>query len=162
MDKYKYIGLTQNLKNNYDDHFKIVKGKLEGAYQKMMALIGNSAFSGIEMEAIWTVVQACLLPIITYGGETMENTTKNYNTANKLMDNIIKRILRIPKTTPRQALYIETGLLDPETIIKKNRISMEMRIKQGTNQTMKEIINLTHKGCWAEQNKEIKKENGSN
>ena len=156
VDKYRYLELTQNRKNNYDDHFKIVKGKLEGAYQKMMALIGNSAFSGIEMEAIWTVVQACLLPIITYGGETMENTTKNYNTANKLMDNIIKRILRIPKTTPRQALYIETGLLDPETIIKKNRISMEMRIKQGTNQTMKEIVNLTHKGCWAEQNKEIK------
>ena len=51
-------------------------------------------------------------------------------TTMKLMDNIIKRILKVPKSTPRQALYIETGLMDPETIIKKNRISMEARIKK--------------------------------
>ena len=77
--KYKYLGLIQNIKNNLEDHYSAIKGKLEGAYQKMIALIGNSAFSGIEMETIWTVVEACLMPIITYGGETMEAKTKNYN-----------------------------------------------------------------------------------
>ena len=73
-----------------------------------------------------------------------------------ILDNILKKILKTPKSTPREALYIETGLLDPETIIKKNRISMEWRIKNGNNQTMKEILSLKHKGCWAEQNKQLK------
>ena len=37
---------------------------------------------------------------------------------------------------------------------------MEIRIKKGTNQTMQEIVNLKHKGCWAERNVDIKKRNG--
>ena len=44
-EKYKYLGLIQNQKNNNEDHFKNIKGKLESAFQKMIALIGNSAFS---------------------------------------------------------------------------------------------------------------------
>ena len=32
------------------------------------------------------------------------------------MDNILKIILMVPQSTPREALYIETGLLDPEAI----------------------------------------------
>ena len=35
---------------------------------------------------------------------------------NRIMDNILKRILMVPQSTPREALYIETGLLDPEAI----------------------------------------------
>ena len=157
-EKYKYLGLLQNQKNNNEDHLNSIKGKVEASYQKMMALVGNASFSNIQMETIWTVTQACISPIITYGGEILENTSTNYKKVNMVMDNIIKRILKLPKSTPRGALYVETGLLDPETIIKKNRISMEARIKQGNNITMKEIIALKHKGCWAEQNKEIKTE----
>ena len=157
-EKYKYLGLLQNQKNNNDDQLKSIKGKVEAAYQKMIALIGNASFSEIEMETIWTVTQACIAPIITYGGEIMEKLAINYKKTNMIMDNIMKRTLKLPKATPREALYIETGLLDPETIIKKNRISMEWRIKNGDNQTMKEILALQHKGCWAEQNKQLKKE----
>ena len=129
---YKYLGLLQNDKNNLDDHMNSIKGKTEAAYQKMMALTGNSDFMQIEMETIWTVVQACIIPIIVYAGETWEVSQKSYKPANMIMDNIIKRILKTPKGTPREALYMETGLLDPEAIIMKNRITMEARLKKVT------------------------------
>ena len=73
----------------------------------MMALVGNANFSLIEMETIWKVVEACIT--------------------------CMKRNLKTPISTPRETLYIETGLLDPESIIKKNRISMESRITMGDN-----------------------------
>ena len=44
------------------------------------------------------------------------------------MNNILKRILMEPQSTPhhREALYIETGLLDPEAIrLKKLRVLMQ-------------------------------------
>lgn len=41
----------------------------------------------------------------------------------------IKLILKIPKTIPIQALFMETGLLDPQTTNKKYRTSMEMIIE---------------------------------
>ena len=88
----------------------------------------------------------------------MGNKTSQLHTGNTILDKILKRILKVPFSTPREALYIETGLLDPEHVIKKNRISMESRIRNGNNQTMKKIMELKHKGAWAEQNRELKKE----
>ena len=155
-DKYKYLGHLQNSKNNNNDHMQMTKGKTEAAYQKMMALTGGSDFMQIEMETIWTVLEACIIPIIIYGGEAWEMTTQNFKTANMLLDNILKRILKTPKGTPREALYIETGILDPKTLIMKNRITMESRIKKGDNETMKEILSIQNEGSWATQNNKIK------
>ena len=155
-DKYKYLGIIQNEKNNLDDHLEATRGKVEGAFQKMMALTGNANFMQIEMQTIWTVVQACITPIIVYAGEIWEATPKNYKEINSIMDNIIKRILKTPKGTPREALYIETGLLDPETIIIKNRITMEARIKKGKNELMKKITNLERESSWAYENRKLK------
>ena len=108
----------------------------------------------------WEAIEACISPRITYGGEAWEMNQNNYKPANQLMDRILKRILKLPNSTPREALYMETGLLDPETKIKKNRLSMEARILQGENQLMKQIIKLETKGCWAEQNKKLKTQIG--
>ena len=160
-DKYKYLGYIQNTKNNNEDHMKAVKGRTEAAYQQMMALAGNSSFENIEMEAIWTVLKACIMPTITYSGEAWEPSKKNYQNANKLMDNVLKRIIKTPiKGTPREALYIETGLLDPEAIIIKNRINMENRIRNGTNKTMKSILEIETPRSWAQENKKLKSKLG--
>ena len=50
----------------------------------------------------------------------MEMTNNNFKNIDMIMDNIIKRVLKLPKTTRREALCVETGLLDPARIIKKN------------------------------------------
>ena len=33
---------------------------------------------------------------------------------------------------------------------------MEARIRKGNNETMKDIMELQHEGCWAMQNKQLK------
>ena len=123
----------------------------------MMALAGNSSFENVEMEAIWTVLKACITPAITYSGEAWEPSKKNYHSANQIMDGVLKRILKTPTHgTSREALYIETGIMDPEALIIKNRINMEARIKNGNNQTMKDILKSKTKGSWAEENRKLK------
>ena len=54
---------------------------------------------------------------------------------NRILDRIIKRILMLPITTPREIIYMETGLLDIENTIKKNRINFlnKMEKKKGLN-----------------------------
>merc|ERR1712008_433270 len=123
----------------------------------MMSLTGNSDFSQIEMETIWTVFEACVIPTIIYSGESWDPTIKNFKEANQILEGLIKRTLKTPKNgTPREALYIETGLLDPEILIIRNRINMEARIQAGNNQTMKEIMKSTYKESWAKQNERLK------
>ena len=74
------------------------------------------------------MLETCIIPILTYGGETRTPTTKENKEINNILDNIIKRILMVPRTTPREVLYIETGLLDVEHICMRNRINMEKRL----------------------------------
>ena len=67
-NKYKYLGETLNEKANLENHIQEVKGKVEAAYQTILSIAGNKQFKNIQMEAIWTMVEACIIPIITYAG----------------------------------------------------------------------------------------------
>ena len=60
--------------------------------------------------------------------------------------------MKIPQTAPKECIYIETGLIDPETIIKKNRINKEYQIRNGNNKSLKErIIENPIKNGWLEK-----------
>ena len=70
----------------------------------------------------------------------MWNPTKSETKEiNRILEAIIKRVLMVPISTSREVLYIETGLLEPETIIRRNRLLMENRIKKGKNRNNKEV-----------------------
>ena len=43
-----------------------VEKKIRGAASKMLAKTGNKEFKGIKMKAIWQMVDAMLMPIMTY------------------------------------------------------------------------------------------------
>ena len=75
---------------------------------------------------------------------------KKIKKLNQLLDRIIRRILMVPESTPREALYIESGLLDIETITDKNRIMMWERIKKNGNQPLNEVTKNRVPGGWKE------------
>ena len=160
-EKYTYLGLVKNDKDTITDHIKKVKGLVEYSYQQMVALMGNTAFQGIEMEVAVEYCKKCIMPIITAGGEAWAPSKANYKELNGIMDNILRRLLKTAKSTPREALYIETGLVDPETIIKTLRINYECKVKKSDNETMKAIIHSDLKNGWAECTKAIKEETGT-
>ncbi len=58
------------------------------------------------MEMIWTTLETCILSIITYAGEIFIIRNKKEEAAiNRLLQNITKRILRVPIGIPTEALY---------------------------------------------------------
>ena len=160
-DKYKYLGYLQNNKNNLDDHIKATKAKVENAYQTLLAIAGNKNFSNIEMQTIWELTQCCITSTIAYSTESWSPGKTENEKINRIMDNILKRILMVPQSTPREALYIETGLLDPEAMRLKNRVLMEHRLMNDTSQRMKRFTtnnSITTK--WEEETKKAKEELG--
>ena len=153
-DKYKYLGQIINHKGNLMDHLKMVKGKTEAAYQRILSTAGSATFYDIEMEVIWKTISTNILPIVTYSGEVWKTTKKEREEINRIFDNILKRILKTPQSTPRECLYIETGFLDPIAIINRNRLNMHNRINHGENNTLKTILNRKEEDSWAMENKE--------
>ena len=115
-DEYKYLGIIKNKLDNMCDQIKSTKGKVEAAYQAVLLIAGNRMFRNIEMKAIWELFESTITPTTMYGCETWDLTKAEENEINQILDNIIKRILITPQSTPREALYIKTGLLDSQEL----------------------------------------------
>jgi len=60
-----------------------------------------------------------------------------------------------PKTTPREALYIETGLLDIENVINKNRINYNVRVANTNKNNLGILTKNEEKGSWKEKTNKI-------
>ncbi len=139
-DNYKYLGFMQSTINNMKDNLQTLSGKTEVVYQWILTLLGNTTFKNIEIESIWINVQAKIQPIQTYCGEIWDLSKGQTKELNGTMNQVMKRTVKVPLGTPREALYIETGLMDPETIIKKNMIDIELRIQRDDSTLIKRVV----------------------
>ena len=108
------------------------------------------------MKAVWKLIETCIIPILTYAGETRTPNKTENKAINDILDNTIKRVLMVPRTTPREAIYIETGLMDVEHTTMKNRINMDKRLSLNPESiTYKAKENGARKG-WKHTTQQIK------
>ena len=149
-EKYVYLGEANNKLMNLKDQLKSIEGKVEAAYQTIVAIAEDPNFKNIKMKCIWKLVKTCIIPIITYGCETWEPLKGEMKKLNQILDKIIKRILMTPGATPREALYIETGLLDIETIIDIKRLNMMARLNREKSKMMAAVL-ANPESAWMKQ-----------
>ena len=65
----------------------------------------------IEMNAVWTLVDTCLIPMIIYGTESMLLTKTDKEEYDKMLTSALKRILNVSTSTPNYNILTETGYL---------------------------------------------------
>ena len=159
-NKYKYLGFTQTSEDNLQEHITNTRAKTEGAYQKMLTVAGDNQFKNIELKVIWELIEAEIAPIALNTAEVWEPTKKENETHNRILDNLLKRTLKVPLSTPRETLYIELGILDLESRRKKNRINMEQRVNKKGSETTKTVMNAKIKGGWKEKTEALKQSIG--
>ena len=157
-NKYKYLGFTQTNEDNLQEHITNTRAKTEGAYQKMLTVAGDNQFKNIELKVIWELIEAEIAPIALNTAEVWEPTKKENETHNRILDNLLKRTLKVPLSTPRETLYIELGILDLESRRKKNRINMEQRVNKKGSETT--VMNAKIKGGWKEKTEALKQSIG--
>ena len=157
-EKYKYLGETLNNKNNMANQITEIKRKTEAAYQTIVTLAGNKNFKDIEMQTIWRLLETCITPIILHGSETWKTTKEETRELNRIYDNIIKRILMLPVTTPREVLYMETGLMDIETLTIERKLNMKQRIKNNTTTLIEKVNQIDTKSSWHKKVNELQEE----
>ena len=138
--KYTYLGEINNRKMNLEDQIKAIEGKVEAAYQTIIAVAEDREFKKIKMKTVWMLIQTCITPIITYASETWHPTKQELKKLNQILDKILRRILMTPDATPREALYIETGLLDTVTIADSKRLNMKARLNREKSDLMAKVL----------------------
>ena len=139
---------------NLKDHIKQIEGKVEGAYQTLITITEDREFKGIKMQSIWKLIHACIIPIITYACETWDPNQQELKKLNQILDKILKRVLMTPDSTPREALYIETGMLDIEAIIDIKRLNMRARLKRNSTELMDKVLS-NPQSKWMKRTKEV-------
>ena len=87
---YKYLGEMINNKGNLSDHKAEMERKIKGVIANIISETGNKEFRGIQMQAIWQMVDAIIIPIMTYacedwtiGKEQNKKTTNHIQWSNK-------------------------------------------------------------------------------
>ncbi len=100
-------------------------------------------------------MESCIVTVISHvevkhGKQTLKGEIKINKTDTR---HILKRILMVLLSTPREVLYIEARLLDIEATVNKNRINMEKKIKVRKEPDM---INNTQRKGWREKTDNLK------
>ena len=149
-DTYKYLGVTINHMGTMSNHITKLKGKAEAALQTIFNVAGNQNFHGIEMEIIWKLVKTCINPIIMYAAEIWTPTKHELQQIQKIHDNILKRILLCPQSTPRECVLLETGLWDVETMMHEKQIMYLQKILK-SNENNTKNISLDPTTAWNKQ-----------
>ena len=103
------------------------------------------------METIWTLIETCIIPIITYRSKTWDITQNQSKRLNRILENIIKRILNVPQPTPRECLYYELGTLDIEhrIITKRLHYAATLLIKNPDN--LRETLQAANPKSWIQK-----------
>ena len=87
------------------------------------------------MAAIWRLVHACIIPILTYGAETWNPTKAELLQTQKILNNTLRRIIKAPISTPTEILTAETGVWDVETQMDKKQVLYYHKLRNEKDKT---------------------------
>ena len=148
---YKYLGETINNKGNLTDDINEIEKKVRGATSKILAETGNKEFKGIKMKAIWQMVDAIIVPIITYACEGWSPNKEEKKKLQTIFNEALKTILYLPNGTPTTILLAETGNIPMKYTIMKKQILHAKRVDSMQTEALIKDINRTGQSEWRKQ-----------
>ena len=155
---YKYLGVTINSKGNLSDHIKEVESKIRGATSKIIAETGNKEFKGIKMKAVWQMVDAIIIPIMTYACEGWTLNKEEQKKLQSIFNEALKTILYLSNGTPTTIILNETGNYAIEYIIKKKQVSRAKRIDSLQNEPLIKDVTSSKNNAWRKEINKIAQE----
>ena len=108
-NQYKYLGeiLTDTL--TVTQHLLEKTHQVEGLLKTCIFTTTNHVLSNIKMETLLNLYRACIIPALLYSSETWILTIEEENQLTRMQISIIRRILKIPISTPIVSIFLETG-----------------------------------------------------
>ena len=157
-DNYKYLGEIFNNKGDLADHIKSIEGKIHAVTQKIMNTTGNKEFKGMRMQAIWQLVEATIIPIITYGSEGWEMKKREQDQLQTILNKALKTILYLPQSMPTAILLAETGFPPVKCIVNKKRIMQAHRIENMKDAPLIKQITRGENSTWNMETRKLMSE----
>ena len=155
---YKYLGEILNNKGNLSDHIAEIKRKIKGATASIISETGNKGFKGIKMQAIWQMVDAIIIPIMTYACEGWTIGKEENKKPQTIFNEVIKTLLYLPKGIPTMILLNETGYMPVEYTIMRKKIMQAKRIDMMKEEALIKDATQPETSTWRKHIEDIPKE----
>ena len=155
VSEYKYLGhiIQSNLSLKRDIQHK--KQLIEAALTTCMAVSSHEVLHLIRVDTLIQLFNTCILQIILYGTEIWAE--KEIDELEQLQFKCIKRILKLPTSTPNMATIIELGCLPIRTLVHRRQLSYYHKLKSlpeslpGQILAKQEANNANEPHTWAYQ-----------
>ena len=139
-DKMKYLGDIISNDGKVDELIKDRKNAITGITAELVSIMSQIQ-NETAIKAKIQFIRGILVPKLLVNCETWNNLTQtNKEDLEKIFIKSIKRILRIPESTPNMGILNELGLLTIENEMMKRRITYLHAMLNGKNQIVKEIL----------------------
>ena len=109
--QYKFLGEHLTSQMSLIHHITEKSHIVKGLMQNCIFVSTNSILSKIKMQTLLNLYKSCIIPALIYGCETWIPTIEDKSELTQIQLSAIRRILKIPTSTPLVSIYIETGKL---------------------------------------------------
>ena len=129
VDEYKYLGDNITINNKYNKLIQERKNSITGLVAELVSI--NNEIKEYSITASLQYLNGIIVPKLLINSETWNILTKNNITElEQIQSHSIKRLLRIPYTTPTRGLYNELGIMTIENKYKENNILPQNNAKK--------------------------------
>ena len=136
-ESYKYLGDIITGDSKYDAMIKQRKNEVTGITAELMSINKDIPPDAMYMQSVVLYMNSIILPKLINNSETWNNLTKlNQDTLQSTADTALKRLLKLPTSTPSVALRGELGILSVKAHIMMKKLMFLQRVRKMKNDSI--------------------------
>ena len=121
-DEYTYLGEVIRNDMTMKGHLAHLVRRSFAVSATMFACAAEPVLDRIKMGTLLQLYQSCWIPSVLYNAETWLISKVMIKSVTQLQLNLLRRLLKVPTSTPKVALYGELGVLPIEQEIHKRQL----------------------------------------
>ena len=126
--EYTYLGETITADGKLTAHIKKKEAAAEGLLQQTVTIAKESVLQKTKMTVLLKIYNMCIIPAVTYACETWNQTERIKKTIQGIQNRCLRRVLKVPDSTPIPALLWDTGCIDIYSLVGKRQMGYLHRV----------------------------------
>ena len=130
VDEHEYLGTIIASEGRESDMKKRI-GDCKGVLNEIVEICKMSGIGEIRMIFVTMLIAICFKSKFKYGCEVWDRFTKaELSLVNKLIPDMLKRVLELPRSTPTTAIIHDLGVVDLDLEVAMERILLASKISK--------------------------------
>ena len=120
---YKYLGQIISKDSSLTNHIKAKEREMAAAQSSIASVTSHEVISKLNLASPLKIIEACMLPGLLYASEAWLTSKEDISKLQMIQNNIIRKAIGLPKSTPICAIQMETAILPITAMINQRQLN---------------------------------------